>query len=310
MFQPPSNLTDLEVLDLVRSGWSRTVDLVEHLPVGFGAHHWCAAQAGIPQWFVTYDQFGERHTAASLAAAYAGASELAKRGLEFVLAPAPARSGEILLPVTGGAMSCTPWVTGVVVGEGPLADAATAAQNMADLARLHLCAPPRQIRRWQPVLGPDLGRRMRVLVAEPWHTGPFGEQARAVISQALNEIDAWTDRYLMLTGVAADRPWVATHGETHTANQLRTADGIRFVDWESLKLAPRERDLSTLVQVGYGEQVGADRAMVELFDLEWRLSEIDAFAAWFAAPHTGTTDDRVAQEALQDEVARGPWWPA
>ena len=82
-----------------------------------------------------------------------------------------------------------------------------------------------------------------------------------------------------------------------------------FVDWESLKLAPRERDLSTLVQAGYGDQVHADRVMVELFDLEWRLSEIDAYAAWFAARHTGTTDDRVAHQGLQDELVRSPWWP-
>ena len=75
-----------------------------------------------------------------------------------------------------------------------------------------------------------------------------------------------------------------------------------------MKLAPRERDLSTLVQAGYGDQVRADRAMVELFDLEWRLSEIDAYAAWFAAPHTGTMDDRVAYGGLEEELARDPWW--
>ncbi len=146
------------------------------------------------------------------------------------------------------------------------------------------------------------------LVAEPWESGPYGESARAVVAQNLTAVHAWADRYQELGAIAVDRRWVATHGETHTGNQLRTADGIRFVDWESLKLAPRERDLSTLVQAGYGEQVGADRAMVELFDLEWRLSEIDVYAAWFAAPHTGTTDDRVAHQGLQDELARGPWW--
>ena len=144
--------------------------------------------------------------------------------------------------------------------------------------------------------------RLEYLVAEPWETGPYGEPARAVIAQRLTDVDAWTDRYLELAAVTVDRRWVATHGETHTANQLRTADGIRFVDWESLKLAPRERDLSTLVEAGWGDDVRADRAMVELFDLEWRLSEIDAYAAWFAAPHTGSTDDRVAYGGLQGET--------
>ncbi len=308
MFHPPSDVTDVEVLDLVRSGWSSTIDRVEHVPVGFGAHHWRAEQAGVPVWFVTYDRFRDRHTASSLAAAYGGAVELAERGLEFVLAPARARSGRVVLPVADGVLSCTPWVTGEAVGAGPLHDAAMAAQNIADLTRLHRSSPPERIPRWAPSIWPDLGARLERLVAKPWQTGPYGEPARAVIASSLTAIKAWTNRYLGLAAEAAAQPWVPTHGETHTANQLRTAAGIRFVDWESLKLAPRERDLSTLVQAGYGDRVRADRAMVELFDLEWRLSEIDAYAAWFAAPHTGTTDDRVAYAGLQDELGRGPWW--
>ena len=307
MFQPPSEVTDADVLDLVRSGWSPTVDRVEHLAVGFGAHHWRAEQDGVPLWFVTYDRFGDRHTASSLAGAYRGAIELAERGLEFVLAPVPARFGEVLLPVADGALSCTPWVIGDVVAFGSRLDAETAAQNIADLTRLHMARPPAQIPRWQPVIGP-IDVQLERLVAEPWPTGPYGESARAVIAQNLAGIQAWTDRYLELAATAVDRPWVPTHGETHPANQLRTAEGIRFVDWESLKLAPRERDLSTLVQAGYGDQVRADRAMVELFDLEWRLSEIDAYAAWFAAPHTGTADDRVAYGGLAEELVRDPWW--
>ena len=63
------------------------------------------------------------------------------------------------------------------------------------------------------------------------------------------------------------------------------------------------------MQAGYGVQVDADPDMVELFDLEWRLAEIDEYANWFAAPHTGTADDRTAYEGLLDELRRGPWWP-
>lgn len=150
---------------------------------------------------------------------------------------------------------------------------------------------------------------MADLLARAWETGPYGEPARAAITSRLADVDDWTGRYLRLAEQAGDRPWVASHGETHTANQLRTGEGIRFVDWESLKLAPRERDLSTLVQAGHGAAVDADPAMVELFDLEWRLSEIDEYARWFARAHTGTDDDRIAYGGLLHELARGPWWP-
>lgn len=49
--------------------------------------------------------------------------------------------------------------------------------------------------------------------------------------------------------------------------------------------------------------------MVELFDVEWRLSEIDQYAHWFSAPHTGTVDDTIAFDGLVEELNREPWWP-
>jgi spectinomycin phosphotransferase len=89
---------------------------------------------------------------------------------------------------------------------------------------------------------------------------------------------------------------VATHGEPHHANQVVTSQGTVLVDWETLKLAPAERDLAGL---GAG-----DPAMLEMFDLEWRLGEIDAYATWFSAPHTGTEDDAIAYAGLVEELDR------
>jgi spectinomycin phosphotransferase len=282
---------------------------VEHLAVGFGAHHWRVDVDGEPILFATYDRFGTRHSLDSLTAAYEGAIQLADAGLDFVLAPLPTRAGRVLVPVAEGALSCTPWVDGQVVGDGAVVDADTAAVNIADLARLHAVDPPSGMLRWSPVRWPDGGDRLAGLVARPWTTGPYGEPVRRAIAGRLTAIAEWTCRYRALAEAAADRRWVVTHGETHTRNQLTTPDGIRFVDWESLKLAPRERDLSTLVQAGYGVQLNADPDMIELFDLEWRLCEIAEYADWFAAPHTGTADDRTAYGGLLDELRRGPWWP-
>ncbi|HEV2929213.1 MAG TPA: hypothetical protein VGW74_11030, partial [Propionibacteriaceae bacterium] len=85
MREPPTFVSDAEVLAVVADGWQTDVDTVEHLPVGFGAHHWVARQAATPLLFVTLDALGRRHTAHSLEAAYAGAAALAADGLEFVL---------------------------------------------------------------------------------------------------------------------------------------------------------------------------------------------------------------------------------
>ena len=103
---------------------------------------------------------------------------------------------------------------------------------------------------------------------------------------------------------------VPTHGEPHTRNLVRTLAGpLRLVDWESLKVAPRERDLRTLVDSGHADLADPHGPMLELFDLEWRLDEVSQYAAWFAAPHTGNDSDRVAVEGLVEELERPEWSP-
>ena len=88
--------------------------------------------------------------------------------------------------------------------------------------------------------------------------------------------------------------------------------GPLLVDWESLKLGPRERDFATLLQSGllwlpaYG--IGEpDWPMVEMFDLEWRLDEISSFADWLAAYHSGSESDAIAVGGLLGELARPDW---
>ncbi|MEU4387664.1 hypothetical protein [Promicromonospora sp. NPDC023805] len=78
--------------------------------------------------------------------------------------------------------------------------------------------------------------------------------------------------------------------------KLITASKTVLVDWETLRLAPAERDLRTL---GSG-----DRLMLEMFDLEWRLGEISKYTTWFAGPHGDTADDRSAFEDLMHELTR------
>jgi len=121
----------------------------------------------------------------------------------------------------------------------------------------------------------------------------------------LDDIARWTMAYHRLGAVARDRTWVAAHGEPHQANQLRTDDGRFLIDWDTLRLAPAEVDLRVLVEAGaIPDQVGADPAMIDLFDLEWRLDEISQYAAWFSAPHRGTRDDEIAFAGLREELAR------
>ncbi|SDS50188.1 spectinomycin phosphotransferase [Friedmanniella luteola] len=301
MRERPRDVADEVVLDAVRRHWAGTAEAVEHLPVGFGAHHWAVWTAGVRTHFATLDAVGARHSATSLEAAYRTAVTLAAE-LELVVAPLTSRSGACTVPLSPVplgryALSLTPWSSARTpeVLDGP----ATAAL----LGRLHAVDPPPTTPRWRPRVPPDLAVRLTAACAAPWTSGPHGEEARAAIGARLEAVGRWTARYHALGATAAGRRWVVTHGEPHEANQLVDDRGrLRLVDWESVALAPAERDLRTLLERGH--PVAVEPAMVELFDLEWRLDEIAQYAAWFAAPHPGSASDAVALEDLHHELGR------
>ncbi|MFL6002074.1 MAG: hypothetical protein ACJ72P_04615 [Nocardioides sp.] len=300
MLEPPSHVSDAEILATLRDHWDRDATGLVHLPVGFGAHHW-RASGSRHDWFVTLDALLPRHTAESLEAAYAGAAALAAGGLEFVLAACPGFGGGYTVPLAGGSLSVTPWCEGTPGGDSMSAARAAATRGWLD--RLHAAATPPRLPRWRPLVGADLADDLATRTGGSWEAGPHGERARTAMRSKLREIENWTAAYHRLAAVAGERSWVTTHGEPNSRNQLDTADGTLLVDWESLKLAPRERDLRTLVVAGHA-QPDVDPDMLEMFDLEWRLDEISAYATWFEAPHAGTEDDRIALGGLLSELER------
>jgi spectinomycin phosphotransferase len=293
--EPPEDVTDAEVLAAVRGAWLPSADAVEHLPVGFGAHHWRVLREGEPQLFVTLDSLTGRHDARSLHAAYAGAVRLAAEGLEFV----HPNLDPVTVVLGSGALSATRWCAGQVRERLDLVTTASM------LTRLH-AAPPDDLPRWRPLVGADLAVLLRGRLEKAWDAGPFAAQARTALRNRLDAIAEWTRRYHELAERARRERWVPTHGEPHERNQLVAPHGTLLVDWESLKVAPRERDLRVLIDAG-ATDIDASLPMVEMFDLEWRLDEISQYADWFESPHTGTASDRVALEGLLEELERAEW---
>ncbi|MFD2468933.1 phosphotransferase family protein [Amycolatopsis silviterrae] len=286
----PSFVTDAAITEALAEHW-RPVTEIAYLPWGFGAHHWRAETL-----FVTLDQLEPRHTAASLESTYASAAELAASGLEFVCAPLPTRSGRFTAGIGASALSVTPMLN----GRSPAEDEVDKPAILAALDALHHAPPPAGLRHWSPQVGPEFAAELRSRTAAPWTSGPLAEEARAALAARSDEITRWTARYRELSALAASRrdTWVPTHGEPHNDNQVTTPDGLRLVDWETLAVAPRERDYADLP-----DAAGLDPEMMELFALDWRLSELREYSDWFAAPHTGTEDDRIALEGLFEELA-------
>jgi spectinomycin phosphotransferase len=304
VFSRPSFISDEAIAHAVATHWLPEVAEISYLPWGFGAHHWRAAGGGTTL-FVTLDQLEPRHTATSLEAAYAGAAALAASGLEVVCAPLPSRSGRFTIDVGAGVLSVTPWLEGRSPTEAEAREPRHVREVVLALAALHRAVPPDGLRSWTPQVGPEFADELRARTAKPWTSGPLAEQARIAPAAHGGAIKRWTGRYLELAEIAFSRrdSWVLTHGEPHNDNQVTTAHGVRLVDWESLALAPPERDYADLLVAADGF-LRPNPAMVELFALDWRLSEIAEYARWFATPHTGT-DDYTALGGLHEELAGG-----
>ena len=89
--------------------------------------------------------------------------------------------------------------------------------------------------------------------------------------------------------------WVVTHGEPHAGNVIRTSDGRRvLVDWDTVALAPAERDLWMLFPHAsdalelYRQRV--DQAALDFFRLAWDLKDLAEYLNVLRAPHEENED--------------------
>jgi spectinomycin phosphotransferase len=305
MRQPPTDVSDARVLETLRGHWPVDVDAVEHVPLGFGAHHWRASCGGRPVLFATLDRARAGRPAERFERAYALASRLAGQGLDFVLAGHATTSGSFTAPCSSGSvLSAVPWVDGVG-GRHRFRDEheRSATERMVDA--LHAVPADASMPRWTSAVPAGLAASLTALVAAPWAAGPHGETARELVRAHLHGVLAAIEEHrTLLTEATRDvDAWVVTHGEPMPHNQLVTPLGHRYlVDWESVAVAPRERDLRPLVHGGSRQAVDPDR--LRLFDLDWCLDEVDQYSRWFAGPHGDSEDDRIALGGLREELAR------
>ena len=287
--EPPTDVSDADVLAAVRRHWSPDVDAVEHLPVGFGAHHWVGIIRGRRTHFLTLDSLGGKHDAASLEAAYAAASGL-MFPLDFVVAPMPTFGGPLTVPFAAGALSATPWIP----GDSP--ERLDLAVTSAMLTRLHARTPPAGLPRWAPLTPPTLADDLVDLDADALGGRPLRRTRPRRVARTARRGGRLVGRLPRAGGPRERTPLGRSPTASRTsATRWSASDRTLLVDWETILLAPAERDWRTLVERGLpvaSPGLDLDAAMLELFDLEWRLDEISQYAAWFAGPHSGTAATR------------------
>ena len=288
------------------------MESLEYAPVGFGSYHWSVTGVRGLRWFVTVDDLdrkpwlGDAREAAfdGLRCAFDTAAALREAGLGFVVAPFPSRSGETVRRL---GERHTVAVFPFVAGTGAEPDSTA---QLAMLAELHRATPAVRglARRWEPVV-PDRARLEAALadLGGPWTGGPFSEPAREALAPHAGDVGrALLEFDRRAAAVASAGGWVITHGEPHPGNLVQGPDGVLLVDWDTVALAPPERDLWMAAATSgaeldaYREATGheVDPAAVELFRLAWDLADIAAFVDVLRSPHGENADTAKAYDGL------------
>ncbi len=144
-------------------------------------------------------------------------------------------------------------------------------------------------------------------LGQTWHTGPYAERARDLLSAHRDAVRALFDFYDTEAAQArgSSPGWVITHGEPFGPNLLRCADGrFKLVDWDSLLIAPRERDLWELPRdgpawVAYREvlQAPIEERLLQLYRAWYDLAETSVYCLALSLASYGRPErhDRVGQ---------------
>ncbi|HEY1001407.1 MAG TPA: phosphotransferase [Streptosporangiaceae bacterium] len=329
----PAGVAERDLVHALAEGWGLSAESLRYAPVGGGSYHWVVTSGPGEQWFVTVDDLDDKGwlgrtrpvVFAGLRAALDASVTLRREaGLRFVAAPVPALDGRSVRPL-GDAHTVA--VFPFLHGSGGEWDKPLTVPDLdelvAMLAALHSVDPAavRLQRREVELSWPDdLELALREL-GQPWTGGPFAEPARELLAGAagpvrrgLDALDRWARARFSADGL------VITHGEPHPGNIIRVAaaaadaggagppsGAIMLIDWDTVGLAPPERDLwMVATDTGaelrrYTELTGrpVDMTAIELYRLRWALDDLSCFVRDLRAPHRRTPGTEHAWQAFQ-----------
>ena len=142
--------------------------------------------------------------------------------------------------------------------------------------------------------------------------GPYGGPLGRLVAEHAGPVRAGLDYYDEQRSRARAEPArpVVTHGEPHPGNTMLAGGRWLFIDWDTVLVAPPERDLWSL-DPGDGSVLGAYAAatgvtprpwLLELYRVRWDLADVAVDVSRFRRPHEGTAEDDQAFELLRSVV--------
>ena len=322
MLTRPDQLSDAALAQALGAGWGITPATVEYRAVGYGSHHWEVTAGRDLRWFVTVDDLAARLLCSStdsldavyrrLRSALRTARAIYEAGALFVVAPVRTADGDVVRRIGETyAIAVYPYVDGRSRQFGDTWPAADGRVLLTLIAAVH-AAPAHACR---SALADDFGlpggdALIHALddLAIRWDTGPYGEPARQLLAAHAVELGRLLERRDQLAAEARRRPdrMVPTHGEPHPGNFIQVGSRWMLVDWDTVLIAPPERDL-WLLDPGDGSIPDAYRqatgrvvmpSMLDLYRLTWELSDLASCVARFRQGHADTAEDRKDWEIL------------
>jgi spectinomycin phosphotransferase len=243
--------------------------------------------------------------------AFDTALALRESGLDFVLAPTPTKRGETARRIGPRyAIAVFPFVDGRAgeFGRYTPEERTVVYEMLADLHRA-----TRTVAASAPRIGVELpGRRdledaLREL-NQPWVGGPLSEPARLALAAHASDV---AELLALAARLAADVTsrgfdWVITHGEPHAANVLTAGEDRWLIDWDTVALAPPERDLWMLEDededgaARYVDATGSrpDRTALAFFRLTWDLKDLASFIQVLRSLHGHNEDTEKAYQGV------------
>ena len=321
---PPPGLDELDLASALERSWDLDAGQLHYVPKGFGSYHWLTGTS-VNRNFLTVDDLSIKPwlggspdaTFEGLEAAYDSALALHRQAnLSFVVAPIPQLDGGTALRLSERyALTVFPFIEGESGIWGDPIGRTDREQLLRQLAELHRSTPvvaSRSLRHGTVLPGRTVLKHALDDLDRRWTGGPYSEPARRELATHATAVHEWMIAFDHLAGRVeqAGSEQVVTHGEPHPGNLMYTDHGVLFVDWDTVGLAPPERDLwmfddgSPGILAPYTEASGRmiDDTAISLFRLAWKLSDIAAFTALFRSDHGRNQGAEKSLRALTDSL--------
>lgn len=291
MLQRPK-LADEHIVAQLRDSYDLSAHSLEFLPIGNDARAWSFRVEAAPGRYFLKLRRGPVNRASLLVPHF-----LKNRGIENVVAPIRATSGQLHAPMMDNAdhedfaLMLYPYIE----GESDWRMSLTAAQWRAwgrIMRSIHDAGIPRQLADEVPhevfaVKWLDKIERVEAVLARGVYEGAVAEMVAQIWRDHADVIDRCRRRYLALGAQLehSSPEFVLCHADIHPANIIiDRAGALHIVDWDESLLAPKERDLMFFIDdgrsadatnaflAGYGDH-SVDPLALAYYKYDWVIQE-------------------------------------